>query len=968
MIPGYKTNTFWSEDIITGLNCFLRRIELDTKELQTLLKFYEDFTSKFIYASKDNLNALSKEYSIDIASATGSTNNTNTAVTQKKNFNAKLNSILKEDNPFELDFYSNGETSICSTLYLEQTNTLSFLANTILQQVLFKLENYCTHMVETCLFEYKEFQMEINDILMKLYKNYMNQLEITKNYYIQYKELYDHIQTAYVTTSNTKVLENNSENDSDKETDDEKQQTIFVKKTIRKSKEKDSNDGIKYPIELDNQTKIVIRNKEAFVTFLGNIDKHLVKKRKLISLLEKNSEYFSGSALYDSLKKNYSRLDTSLYNLESIGMNLILLGVIKPCNATGLSTSTSGAQPQSSLQQYHFNSNGSYEWGSTFDKIMEEKNKIQDNHPQQNEAPLQNFGSSLNQFIRKVSENWAAAENDNNPEYADNKTAINNEKDLNKNIEKFEQLKEIYFTEHDKLGKNLTDFEMSFSKSMEVYEKLFIKKCQVVTSARNTFNEILLYVSAEITRSLKEKEEKEAMINFNVECEKLYSGIYSYGVLGNFVKPKNGSIPFLKLDAKTGVKQQPIFQAELIGNECPYILTKVLENLEQTSEWDLIIKTWDTMNSSDIFLQGYQLKRELTNIYKNADDQESAIDLFLNRFAASSNNIYNLILLLKLWLLDLPDSLLPIGLYDSLKSNNYDCLNHLSLCNLLAIKRVVLHFNSLDKDGNIGDVLFSSDSNTNNRGNIPLSQFFIFNRSPKDLATTNDIMRNIIFNKDIRESLDKAIKEKSLLSVAKPPVEAQITQRHVKPSIAVQNNDNIDDEFEQKRKITPTIVAEATTTNIRNSLTNALEKLTMSNHNNIDSSTTTTDKSNGDRNISEVESNKTDATDTSVSQRNEEFIPKPFKRLNNQQLPHALPTSLSKSSSMRSIRGNIGNGALSGNNGGNNTSNNVYSMKSNNSTPDLLSRSRSGSSNFNSKRLSGINLLNNSHLKPSPGL
>lgn len=717
-------NTFWSEDYTTGIDCLIHRITTDVNELKQSAHLYTQFGTKFW------------------AEATKS-----------------LSKIIVDNQPahngYGTDFYHANEESLPSSLYRQQMDVLGV----ILEEMKFincrELENTCLNQLESLLFEYQEFSNETQEILNRNLRQYSRSLASAKSSREDLYKRSERIKNVYLAKTEFKSLEDDSNETSDDncETNDTQQSVLDSEKSVVNTKEVDNAVFFQENFPLTLSKSLVFESVEDFRNFLSKLTSQVPLKKRLISIPGLRNEYFSGNSLFSTVKKVIPKLDTSLFNLECIGQRLLELRIINTYN--GMISGSNGT----------FITGGYYEWTGELEEWLTAPKKSETlAQKKDNQNTEESTGNKLTEFFSSAL-HW------------NQEAPITCREELVISQKELYDREESYFQHCEKLDYARVQLELELNKAMKTYDSMFRRKCQLMEHASNGFVQLVDKTYKKISEQLTESYST-CEIDINTECYRMYSG--NHGTIGYFTPQP--SLSFVKFDSRGQITTSAIFNTDLRdlpvskteGTELkhlPIMLYEIVKHLYGCDARE-VLESWGCCID---LIRVTNLRRDIIAEYKKCEgDHERTIKNVLNRIP--SGNVSDIVGLLKLWLLELPDSVIPLVCYETLMQN--DVVKGLRLIpveNLTSLLCLCKHFHWLIKEFDLVSVekLFSLD------GDVPLYHIFARHRErqPRDVVEYSKIVAHILCDEKVYGALEELLQELETQTIEKE--EARILEEPV---------------------------------------------------------------------------------------------------------------------------------------------------------------------------------------------
>lgn len=397
-------------------------------------------------------------------------------------------------------------------------------------------------------------------------------------------------------------MENNSDHDSD-------ENEIEIERLVC------TDSGLKFHYTLDK--RLMFKSEDELEEFVNTIKDTTVTSRRLIPLPGVNNDYFSCDALFEAIKRVASRLDTSVFNKERIGQSLIDSKIISPYN------DVLGAKPV-------FTSQGYYVWAY-------ERNRKEAHSNETQPAKADGFSG----FLRKIS----GVEN--------SETKITTPVQLLEEQKSLKRLRDVYFDQCQALDYARLQLEVELQKCMAQYESMLNRGFQVVHHVSTQFR-LLCSNSMSISTVIEP-------IDVKKEVEKVYEA--NHGTVGYYV-PQPG-VTFVEYDSRGILIAESMFHADLVGapaaeRGAAQVLDVLLKYLRELDS-KLVLQAWGTPLD---FVRVSNFRREcIAEFSNNRGDHKYSM---LNALTRQNRPVADVVGLLRMWLLELPDAVIPMACYEPL--------------------------------------------------------------------------------------------------------------------------------------------------------------------------------------------------------------------------------------------------------------------------------------------------------------
>ncbi|CAI4537084.1 CDA_G0024990.mRNA.1.CDS.1 [Saccharomyces cerevisiae] len=509
-----------------------------------------------------------------------------------------------------------------------------------------------------------------------------------------------------------------------------------------------------FPYTLDERLKF--EDCDQFMSFLQTLKGKVILEKSVFSVPGLPNQSFQGRSLIKELKKLEPRLNLSLFNIDRIGNEFIQLGIIQEYSLSFYSSKVSQFDQE---KYYYWNSevlatqesNGNA--GNRKKKSYGELTHSDNEHEEK--SNVSSIKTSISDWIRKVSQH------DN-----DDCDAVGST-DMNKNEwkslkQQLESSQDIFFSkccqlEYSKvqLEKSIYDYCKNYSKmedgikrALESSNKMFQQKCEKFTDSP--------------VCSLQEAPLPQETANADVR--------------GFFLR--DNGIPFRRwnileasdpVDAckEISIKSEKFFCGSEINNELAALDTLgaikiILRQIEKEPNASKVIQSWHR----DIdFVRVSNLKRDLLGEFKGSKTTENTNSIITAHFFENSHSYVtnDLVGLIKLWLLELPDSLIPSNHYDDLVKAEKSLT---SLCeqfptsSLRFLQELANHFQLINSKYSLPPQTIQDLFRDNSDIDIPLAHHFVRRtglQNPIDIKILSPTLSTFFINERTVETLQTLI-------------------------------------------------------------------------------------------------------------------------------------------------------------------------------------------------------------------
>ncbi|SCU99994.1 LAME_0G06854g1_1 [Lachancea meyersii CBS 8951] len=620
--------TFWSEDYTTGIELLFGNIRNDIAELTEFLQLVKSFDSKTVSPAIFTLKKL-----ITSDQAVDSSQSLKTII--KRQQSKALSEVLEK---LELANHS-------------------------------RLELNCQVPMEALLFEYNEYLNETQEITKRNRQCYGKHLtsarQLQKDYETMAARLRKVRKEALIEPKAAEIEQN----------------TISPQPEVQ-------NVQTLYPLALD---KTMLFEGEQQLAFFGDRLKETTKtSKRLIAIPGIANEYFSGTQLFEALKKLEPKLDASRFNLERIGQKLLEIDIMRPYQ------NMLGSQSRFSAEDY-------YTWGTIPAQVVADK--------------PQHTNTVFGEFIKKISGKATEYE------------SITTIEDSESYQEDFRRCETSFFQECQNLDYWRSELELGLQKAMQHYWTLIHRKIKCVNQANGFF-----------LSSLQESfslQPQVVPVDEVAELQRVYRSNHS--TVGFYV-PQPG-VTFKKYDAHGEMAGFSLFHSELQSLQADetgiaVVLRTLLNSLEKHNPDD-VSRSWsmplDLKKSS-------RLRRDcFAEFLAKEGDHSSTLETVMINKAQETSDVVGL---LQSWLLELPDSLIPMAYYEEVKKSGFVGLDRCPKEHLLNLAVVCEHFEWLSK--------YCSEAKMKSlfevRMDFPLYHVFARSRlqRPEDNEVMSDAVRKLL--------------------------------------------------------------------------------------------------------------------------------------------------------------------------------------------------------------------------------
>lgn len=721
-------NSFWSPDYITGIETFLEIVKNDNKCLSQELDFYRSVSLNCFVPFIDNLETIcNKEYKSNDIKPLGST-------------------CL---NQFCLKMKDSGIVNIIET---------------------------CTAPLSTRLSQNKLYYHELENELNEHYAAYQRTFKLVKDSYTECEILSNSI-IKHLTT----IHENKQSNQIDNTGDLSEATTVVnpVEDTRSNSNETLHSQDIIYPFKLDDI--LIFKDESELKQLLALVKSKIISQKSFISILGSPNEYFKGDALVAALKKINSKLDTSLYNLIRISQLLLSKNIIQEYHQIiggsyftniKINLNIQRDDPSFELESFYIWNPSIFENATLLETNSYKKDKLNDNlynnDIESDSSTHRDLATSMSMWFKRISGTVTDTDVNNLSLTLD---------ELNGEIVKFKGYQNKYFEKYQRFLYARLQLEKTFFAHCKKYEKYRFKTNQLIQSVNVSFQTYINGISGILNNSPED-----------MTVSTLQSVKSSYPPIGFF--SRDISLPYTKWIINTGNIPsysivETMFSCNTITKDVINSIKQIINHIEsQIGHLNIDRKQILDYWSSDVdFIRATNLEREFLIGFQKINNVQSVNTdttklIIKHNINGSKFVLKDWIDLIKLFQLELPDSLIPMTLIDEiLKDKGIEWLNLISISKLELIEMIATH---LIKLGDI-DSLFSLEND------IPFIQYFLrirglSNNYEYKITKLSNIILNVFKNH---------LSDLSNLVISK--LSEFEKSNGVTPSIQIDNNDgNLD--------------------------------------------------------------------------------------------------------------------------------------------------------------------------------
>ncbi|CUS22463.1 LAQU0S05e05930g1_1 [Lachancea quebecensis] len=478
----------------------------------------------------------------------------------------------------------------------------------------------------------------------------------------------------------------------------------------------------RFPLKLG--AKLSFSNEESFFEFCDKLKKLTKTSKRLIYIPGVSNEYFSSLALFESLKRIEPRMDASLYNLERLGQNLIDNGVISPYNGM------LGAKVK-------FARDGYYVWGENSSPVV---------RPPEGK-PLRRT-DVFNGLFKKIGGSSSSSER------------ISTIEELEVQQRELVDSETHFFQECQNLDYWRTQLELELQKCMNQYYTMTHYKSRILNKTSLQFSSLL--------KEAFSTQSNLAPVDTDQEIRRIYNA--NHGIVGHYV-PQPGVV-FAKhnqLGELTGVAMFHTDLQELPANQLGVIvLLHILLEYLQGCDAVEVLQAWQLPMD---LRRVSRLRRECIAEFKEADGSHSTS--LANVLTSKPRPLADVVGLLQSWLLELPDSLIPMICYEEIsKTQSIEGMSMAPAEHSVNLAAICDHFGWLVKHCGDNKVRAAFD----NRTDFPLYHVFARTRTrnPQDASVVSDVVREILCKEGSAERLRDMAKSANARTDARAEARADL--------------------------------------------------------------------------------------------------------------------------------------------------------------------------------------------------
>lgn len=629
--------------------------------------------------------------------------------------NSFLDQVKKENNNLdkEITFYSDFLTLCWSPLMkslenLKPNNSDTHdVTNALLARFngpsIGEIEESCLKSLQSSQYNNKEFYDSSKSVLNMHYNTYAQNLSQSRKIMLECERI-------------TKLLSNELHS-----TDAKTAGTVSGESSIAESVENVPNlFNIHYPYTMDE--RIVFETESDLMAHLTSLKESIPVQKRLISLPRFPNESFQGKLILNELKKIDAKLDTSLYNLDRLGQQFLNLKIVY--EYTTLSNSAM-------MSKFSFDQHNYYYWNEEVfqDKASREGSK-QPYGALEFSQGKDVGGNSLSEWVRRVSSNTT-------------RTDENGEDALKRKLKVVE----------DQLYQKCCQLE--YSKVQ--LEKIFFDICK-------KYSTIFSGTRALVKRSSNEFQRLHKVELSRQDTSSGELGYYKSNLITNFYTREN-CIPFTKWQVddatKRLVEEQMMFGVSTITADAAEAIATIVEKLQASNDAAAVYTCWQ--NDID-FVRVSNLKRELMKEFYNHEGGNCAI--VKNMLSAREHrlNANDWVCLLKLWLLELSDSVIPshVGAVGGGASTTAaDRMSNAPDGNKQAVNVLKRHFQWLEAQGQACRRLFQENRD------VPMYHFF-YRDVQKDVTRASALVEDILLRMDTLAIVGSTSAQEAAIAPADP--------------------------------------------------------------------------------------------------------------------------------------------------------------------------------------------------------
>lgn len=517
-----------------------------------------------------------------------------------------------------------------------------------------------------------------------------------------------------------------------------------------------------FPYTLDERLKFADCNQ--FMSFLQTLRGKVVLEKNIFPVPGLPNQSFQGRSLVKELKKLEPKLDLSLFNIDRIGNELIRLGVIQEYSLNFYSSKSS----QFDQEKYYY-------WDSELLSTQERngdagiRNKksygelTQSNNEHEEKSNVSSIRTSISDWIRKVSLH------DNDDSDAVGSTDIN-ENEWKGLKQQLELSQDSFFSKCCQLEYSKVQLEKAIYDYCKNYSKMEDGIKRTLGSSNKIFQRNCENFTESPVCSLQEGHQPQKSDDVDIR--------------GFFLR--DNGIPFRKwniieasepVDAckEISIKSEKFFCGSEINNDQAAVDTLeaikiILRQVEKEPNTEKIAQSWHR----DIdFVRVSNLKRDLLGEFKESKTIENTNSVITAQFFEKSHSYVtnDLVGLIKLWLLELPDSLVPSNHYDDLVKAKKPLI---SLCeqfptsSLRFLQELANHFQLLNGRSSLPPQTVQDLFRDNSDIDIPLAHHFLRRtglQNPIDIKILSPALYTFFINRKTVEILQTLIANSTTMMI-----------------------------------------------------------------------------------------------------------------------------------------------------------------------------------------------------------
>lgn len=530
-------------------------------------------------------------------------------------------------------------------------------------------------------------------------------------------------------------------------------------RTSNSDKDETSRTRIKFicefPYALDERLKF--DNSVQFMSFLQNLKENVRLQKSMFPVPGLPNGSFQGQSLVKELKKQEPKLDLSLFNIDRIGNGFTQLGIIKEYSLSFYSN-----------KNHQFDQEKYYYWnGEIFDNQQERNgdavtkakksygdltgsDNVYDEKPN-----VSSIKTSISDWIRKVSLNDS-----------DERNASGN-KDINGND--WEALKQQLQSLQDNFFSGCCQLEYSkvqLEKTIYEYCKNYSRMESEIERSLKSSDKIFQQICESFTNSPIAPPQEEVPLCKGKDLE----------IRGFFLR--DNGIPFRKWNTieendpvnackEISIKCEKFFCGSEINDDLTFLDTLetikiILQQIEREPNAKKIVRSWH----DDIdFVRVSNLKRDLMAKFKESKAIENTNSTITAQFLENLHThvTNDFVGLIKLWLLELPDSIVPSNSYDTLVKTKEPLI---SLCGkfptntLKFLQELTRHFQVLNCESSLPPQTVCSLFIDNSDIDIPLAHHFLRRtglQDPTDIKILSPALYTFFTSQDTVDVLQQLI-------------------------------------------------------------------------------------------------------------------------------------------------------------------------------------------------------------------